>query len=36
LEPKSEPTALEGEGGLQEYRGSGKLDGKKAIITGGE
>jgi hypothetical protein len=36
LEPKSEPTALEGDGRFQEYRGAGKLDGKKALITGGE
>jgi len=27
---------LEGDGQFQEYKGAGKLKGKKAIITGGE
>ena len=36
LEPTSESTALEGEGGFQEYKAAGKLKGKKALITGGE
>lgn len=32
----SESTKLEGLGGFFEYVGSGKLKGKKALITGGE
>ena len=36
MQPKSEPTRLEGPNGLVEYKGSDKLKGKKAIITGGE
>lgn len=34
--PTSESTKLEGENEFQEYKGVGKLKGKKAIITGGE
>lgn len=36
MQPKSESTRLEGPDGLVEYRGSNKLENKKAIITGGE
>lgn len=36
MQPPSEPTKLESENGFSEYIGSGKLNGKKAIITGGE
>jgi len=36
MQPKSESTRLEGPDGLVEYKGSDKLKGKKAIITGGE
>lgn len=32
----SEPSKLEGEGRFIEYTGSGKLKGKKVIVTGGE
>jgi hypothetical protein len=32
----SESTKLEGVGSFAEYVGSGKLKGKKALITGGE
>ena len=32
----SESTRLEGEGSFQEYKAAGKLQGKKALITGGE
>lgn len=32
----SEATKLESFGAFAEYRGSGKLNGKKALITGGE
>lgn len=32
----SEPVKLEGENEFTEYTGSGKLKGKKALITGGE
>jgi hypothetical protein len=32
----SESTKLEGGGSFTEYAGSGKLKGKKALITGGE
>lgn len=34
--PPSEPTKLESEGGFIDYTGSGRLKGKKALITGGE
>ena len=36
MEPTSEATRLEGEGGFKEYKGVGKLKSKKVIITGGE
>lgn len=36
MKPASEPTALEGKNGLQEYIAAGKLKGNKALITGGE
>lgn len=36
LHPSSESTKLEGSQGFVEYSGSGKLKGKKALITGGE
>lgn len=36
LKPKQFDTALETEEGHTEYTGSGKLKGKKALITGGE
>lgn len=32
----SEPTKLEGPNEFVEYAGSGRLKGKKALITGGE
>ena len=34
--PGSEATKLESYNGFVEYAGSGKLKGKKAIVTGGE
>ena len=36
MAPTSESTQLEGSEGFKEYRGSGKLEGKSAIITGGD
>ncbi|RBQ81693.1 hypothetical protein VDGD_21106 [Verticillium dahliae] len=36
LAPKSEPTKLEGKNDFQEYRAAKKLEGSKALITGGE
>jgi len=36
MQPKSESTALEGKGQLYEYKASGKLNGNKALITGGD
>ncbi|KAL3478891.1 hypothetical protein BJX99DRAFT_223578 [Aspergillus californicus] len=36
MQPASEPTKLEKPEGISEYRGSGKLKGKKALITGGD
>ena len=36
MKPTSESTALEGSDGFVEYVGSGKLKGKKVLITGGE
>lgn len=36
LEPKSESTKLEGAEGFVEYKAAGKLEGNKALITGGE
>ncbi|KAF1809857.1 NAD(P)-binding protein [Eremomyces bilateralis CBS 781.70] len=36
MQPKSEPTALEGEGGFVEYAAAGKLKGNKILITGGD
>lgn len=36
MKPTSESTALEGSEGFVEYVGSGKLKGKKVLITGGE
>jgi NAD(P)-dependent dehydrogenase (short-subunit alcohol dehydrogenase family) len=36
MKPTSESTALEGSDGFVEYVGSGKLKGKKILITGGE
>jgi hypothetical protein len=36
MQPASEATKLETPSGIDEYRGSGKLAGKKALITGGE
>jgi len=36
MAPSSNPTQLEGENGFKEYKGVGKLKGKKAIITGGD
>ena len=36
MAPPSEPTKLESYNGFVEYKGSGKLKGKKAIVTGGE
>jgi len=34
--PTSESTKLEGDGTFVEYKGSGKLEGRKAFITGGD
>lgn len=36
MHPTSESTRLEGDGGFVEYKGVGKLKGKKALITGGD
>ncbi len=36
MQPPSEATKLETPEGIKEYEGSGKLTGKKALITGGE
>ncbi|PNH43190.1 hypothetical protein VD0004_g4228 [Verticillium dahliae] len=36
LAPKSEPTKLEGKNDFQEYRAAKKLEGSKALITGGD
>ena len=36
MAPSSEPTLLESEGQLREYKGVKKLRGKKVVITGGE
>lgn len=36
MEPPSESTKLEGSEGFTEYKGSGKLAGKSAMITGGD
>ncbi|KAL2855799.1 hypothetical protein BJX68DRAFT_264147 [Aspergillus pseudodeflectus] len=36
MQPPSEATKLETPSGINEYRGSGKLQGKKALITGGD
>ncbi|KAM0282913.1 hypothetical protein ACHAQH_002723 [Verticillium albo-atrum] len=36
LAPKSEPTKLEGKDDFQEYRAAKKLEGSKALITGGD
>lgn len=36
MAPTSESTKLEGPDGLREYKGVGKLKGKKVIITGGD
>ncbi|KAL3442357.1 hypothetical protein BJX65DRAFT_299106 [Aspergillus insuetus] len=36
MQPASEATKLETPSGIDEYRGSGKLQGKKALITGGD
>jgi hypothetical protein len=36
MQPASEATKLETPEGIKEYEGSGKLKGKKALITGGE
>ncbi|KAL4931450.1 uncharacterized protein BDV17DRAFT_288987 [Aspergillus undulatus] len=36
MQPASEATKLETPDGIQEYKGSGKLKGKKALITGGD
>lgn len=36
MQPASEATKLETPEGIKEYEGSGKLNGKKALITGGE
>jgi len=36
MNPKSEPTKLEGKGQFYEYRAAGKLDGSNALITGGD
>ncbi|CRJ80375.1 putative oxidoreductase YhdF like protein [Verticillium longisporum] len=36
LAPKSEPTKLEGKNDFQEYRATKKLEGSKALITGGD
>ncbi|KAL2844496.1 hypothetical protein BJY01DRAFT_263932 [Aspergillus pseudoustus] len=36
MQPASEATKLETPSGISEYRGSGRLRGKKALITGGD
>lgn len=36
MQPKSEPSKLEGKGQFHEYRAAGKLQGASALITGGE
>jgi hypothetical protein len=36
MQPASEATKLETSDGIKDYKGSGKLQGKKALITGGE
>lgn len=36
MQPKSEPTKLEGKGQFHEYKAAGKLVGSNALITGGE
>jgi NAD(P)-dependent dehydrogenase (short-subunit alcohol dehydrogenase family) len=36
MDPTSEATKLEGEGRFVEYKGVGKLTGRKALITGGD
>ncbi|ROT40201.1 general stress protein [Sodiomyces alkalinus F11] len=36
MQPKSEPSKLEGKDQLHEYRAAGKLEGSKALITGGD
>jgi hypothetical protein len=36
MQPASESTSLEGARGFVEYVPTGKLKGKKALITGGE
>lgn len=36
MKPQSEPTKLEGKGRFHEYLAAGKLQGNKALITGGE
>ncbi|KAL4881740.1 hypothetical protein BJY04DRAFT_188052 [Aspergillus karnatakaensis] len=36
MAPPSEPTKLETPDGISEYKGSGRLKGKKALITGGD
>ncbi|RYP89791.1 hypothetical protein DL770_004085 [Monosporascus sp. CRB-9-2] len=36
MKPSSEPTKLEGKGGFSEYKPAKKLEGNKALITGGD
>lgn len=36
MKPSSESTKLEGKDGLVEYKAAEKLQGNKALITGGE
>ncbi|KAL4750630.1 hypothetical protein BDW72DRAFT_110848 [Aspergillus terricola var. indicus] len=36
MQPASEATKLETSDGIKDYKGSGKLQGKKALITGGD
>lgn len=36
MQPPSESTMFEGENGFVEYVGTGKLQDKKVLITGGE
>ena len=36
MDPTSEATKLEGQNEFVEYKGVGKLKGKKVLITGGE
>lgn len=36
MDPTSESTKLEGDGRFVEYKGVGKLTGRKVLITGGE